>query len=125
MEDENVPPFEDFTRRAFEATEKVNVLITIPQLTCGQFSQDDVMGPYLAGFRSIGDVREQDYETYQFYSIFYKKFAKEIAEYEEMTERLGDIGKDELRKQYIDENNFAPLSNVRFFNPCWKEYLGN
>lgn len=125
MEDENFSPFEDFTRRAMEATDKVNILVTIPQLTCGQFTQDEVMEPYRLGFRSIGDVREQDYETYQFYSIFYKKFSKEIAEYEEMKERLGDIGKDELRKQYLDDNNFSPLSNARSFNPCWKEYLGN
>lgn len=125
MENEEIVDVaQDFRDRARDETDKVNALMTIPQLTCGQFSQDEIMGPYEAGFRAIGVAREQDYEMFQFYPAFYKKFAKEIEEYNDMRERFGDIGKDELRRRYLDEKKYPEQHNARWFNPCWKEYVG-
>lgn len=112
--------YDAFQARSREAIQEVDAYFSAPQLTCGQFTEKDLRTPYDIDMLTMQAVKPQEFETFQFFSKFKSKFQKEINEYKEMKERLGDIGLQELRRQYLDSNKYPEDHLARFFNPYFK-----
>ena len=118
--DEASTALDEFRNRFVEAFNEYDEYLGCPQLTCGQFMRRDVLPLFEEDMNAPMSVRNSDYDTYIFFQRFAKKFAKEIAEYKEMKANFPDLGKNELRERYLDENKFSQDSLARMFNPFWK-----
>ena len=110
----------EFYNRFLQAYAEYDEYYGAPQLTCGQYYWDDVHKTFGMDVMAAGAARPTDYETFKFFSAFDKKFSKEIQEYKELKERLGNIGADQLREAYLDENKFPANHIARTCNPYWK-----
>lgn len=113
--------YDAFMRRFEQARMNVDELLTIPQLTCGQFSRDEVMETHNLGLNSAAVVKPTELDTFVFFRQFNEKFKKEIDEFNKLKQKYETNDMRVLRDHYLDENNYDQNHRARHFQGVWKD----
>jgi uncharacterized glyoxalase superfamily metalloenzyme YdcJ len=114
---------QDFYERFEEAFKPINIFITSPQMTCGQVKKDELLSTYDSDMNAARTAKASEMETFEFFKNMKSKYSAEMAAFDEMRERIGTDNINELREQYMKENNFPQDHLARFFNPLYREML--
>jgi hypothetical protein len=115
-----------WARRFVEGEKRVSAYMYIPQLTCGQFTSQEVLGVFEADVEMLSRIRELDdridfLHNGTFFGGFDLRFHNEIAEFELMKRRLGTENMEEIRRAYLDECGYPENHPARHFNPYHRE----
>jgi hypothetical protein len=115
-----------WTRRFVESEKRVSAYMYIPQLTCGQFTSQEVLGVIEAEVEMLSRIRELEdridfLQNGTFFGGFDSRFRNEIAEFELMKRRLGTESMDEIRQAYLEECGYPEDHLARHFNPYYRD----